>query len=414
MGDVLITNIGELCTLKGGVRHGADEMQDLAIQRNVALAIEDGHVAEVGPIPQMERKWRDELKNRIDAGGRCVIPGLVDAHTHAVFAGERADEFEMRLQGAAYADILKAGGGILSSVRATREATPAELLKLLLGRLDRFLEHGCTTVEVKTGYGLDKDSEMKSLDVMQRAATRHAIDIVPTFLGAHAIPPEFPDDHAYAKHVVDDMLPDVGDRADFVDVFCEEGVFDVDSSRLILQAALDRGYKLKVHADELAHSGGSQLAAELGATSADHLLFADEADREALMAAGVIPVLLPATAFTLRAPYADARALMDAGCAVALATDFNPNAWCDNMQFAIALSCHQMRMTPAQAISGATMNSAAANGREDHVGSIEHGKLGDVVILDAFSHKHLGYRFGSNNAWKVVKAGDVVYDAGFR
>ncbi len=411
MGDLLVTNIGELCTLAGGVRRGGEAMQDLRIMTDAAVAIEDGEIVDIGPTARLESRWRDDLKHRIDAGGRCVLPGFVDAHTHAVFAGERADEFEMRLRGASYAEILAQGGGILSSVRATRAATRAELLKLLLGRLDRFLEHGTTTVEIKTGYGLDTETELRSLDVISAATERHAIDIVPTFLGAHAIPPEFPDAKTYADHVADDMIPRIEDNADFVDVFCEQGVFDVDSSRRVLRAALDRGYKLKVHADELAHSGGSQLAAELGATSADHLLFADEADREALVHAGVIPVLLPATAFTLRAPYADAQALMNADAAVALATDYNPNAWCENMQFAIALACHQMRMTPAQAISAATINSAAANAREDEVGSLEIGKLGDLVILDARNHKHVGYRFGSNNAWKVIKTGDVVYDS---
>jgi imidazolonepropionase len=383
-------------------------MNDLAIERDAAVLVEDGVVTEVGRSAALVRDAPTDAV-RLNCGGRSVVPGFVDAHTHAVFAGDRVDEFEMKLRGAKYADILAAGGGILRTVRLTREATRAELLKSLLSRLSRMLEHGTTTVEVKTGYGLDLENERKLLDVLEMAAERHPIDVVPTLLAAHAVPPEFGSAKEYAEHVAQRIVPELADRAEFVDVFCEEGVFDVDSSRLVLEAGAQQGMRVKVHADELARSGGSLLAAELRATSADHLLHAGAQEREALAEADVAAVLLPATALSLGAPYADARALVDAGALVALATDCSPNSYTESMPFVMTLACLGMRMTPAEALVAATVNAAAAVGRDDR-GTLEEDMAADLVVLDAPSYRHVVYHMAVNPVWRVVKMGEVVVD----
>ena len=405
---LLLHNIGELVTLAGGPRRGEREMNELSIVRDAAVLIEDGLIERVGPNERVMRSAPNDAV-KVHCGGRAVVPGFIDAHTHAVFAGDRVDEFEMKLKGARYADILAAGGGILHTVRLTREATRAELLKQLLGRLSRMLEHGTTTVEVKTGYGLDVETERKLLDVIDMAEERHPIDIVTTFLGAHAVPPEFKDARSYAEHVARDMVPEFASRADFVDVFCEDGAFDVESSRLVLEAGIRQGMRVKVHADELARSGGSLLASELHATSADHLLHAGPEERRALADAGVASVLLPATALSLGAAYSDARALIDADALVALATDCNPNCYTESMPFVMSLACYGMRMTPAEALVASTVNAAVACGVDDR-GTLEEGQWGDLVVLDAPSYRHIPYRPGVNLAWRVVKMGEVVVD----
>jgi len=405
---LLLHHIGELVTLEGGARRGRQEMNDLGIVKDAAVLVEDGVVEEVGPSEKMLRAAPTGA-GKIHCGGRAVVPGFVDAHTHAVFAGDRVDEFEMKLQGASYADILARGGGILHTVRLTREASRAELLKGLLSRLSSMMEYGTTTVEVKSGYGLDLETEKRLLEVCRAADERHPMDVIPTFLGAHAVPPEFSSSHEYARHVAEKMVPEVSDLAEFVDVFCEKGVFDPDDSRLVLEAGAQQGMRVKVHADELATSGGSLLAADLGAVSADHLLHAGPKEREALADADVACVLLPATALSLNAPYANARALIDSGALVALGTDNNPNCYTESMPFVMALACHGMRMSPAEALVAATVNAAAAVGREDR-GTIEEGSLADLVILDAPSHRYLPYRFGMNPVWRVLKLGEVVVD----
>ena len=406
---LLLHHIGELVTLEGGPRRGVQEMNDLAIKRDMGILIEDGYIEEIGPSDRMLRS-APTTAARIHCGGRSVVPGFVDAHTHAVYAGDRIDEFEQKLQGAAYADILAKGGGILRTVRLTREATRAELLKSLLTRLNSMMEHGTTTAEVKSGYGLDLETERRLLQVIKEADERHPMDLVATFCGAHAVPPEFPDAASFAEHVADVMVPEVADLAEFVDVFCEKGVFDVDSSRRVLEAGSQQGMRVKVHADELARSGGSLLAAELGAVSADHLLHAGPEERDALADADVACVLLPATALSLRAPYADARALIEADALVALATDHNPNCPTESMPFVMSLACHGMRMTPAEALVAATCNAAAAVGRDEDRGSIEEDMLADLVILDAPSYRYIPYRFGMNPVWRVLKMGEVVVD----
>lgn len=409
MPDVLLLhNIGELVTLEGGPRRGARDMNELAIKRDAAVLVEDGVISDVGESKALLRDAPPDAV-KMNCGGRCVVPGFVDAHTHAVFAGDRVDEFEMKLKGARYGDILAAGGGILHTVRLTRAATRAELLKQLLSRLSRMMEHGTTTCEVKTGYGLDLANELKLLDVLEMAADRHPMDLVATFLGAHAVPPEFASAKEYAAYVAQVMVPEVAERAEFIDVFCEEGVFSPDDSRLVLEAGVQEGMRVKVHADELALSGGSMLAAELRAVSADHLLHAGPEQRRALAESDVVAVLLPGTALSLRAPYADARALIDAEALVALATDCSPNTYVESMPLVMSLACQGMRMTPAEALVASTVNAAAAVGRDDR-GTIEEDMSADLVILDAPTYRHVPYRMGTNLAWRVIKMGEVVVD----
>lgn len=383
-------------------------MNDVGLVRDAAVLVEEGVIEEIGKSDDLLRSAGDGVV-KLNCGGRAVVPGFIDAHTHAVYAGDRIDEFALKLQGAKYEDILAAGGGILHTVQLTRQATRAELLKQLMARLSTMMEYGTTTCEVKSGYGLDLETEKRLLQVVREADERHPMDLVATFLGAHAVPPEFDDSKSYAEHVARDMVPEVAELAEFIDVFCEKGVFTPDESRRILEAGAQEGMRVKVHADELALSGGSMLASELAAVSADHLLHAGPAERAALADAGVACVLLPCTALSLDAPYADARALIDADALVALASDHNPNCPTESMPFAMSLACHGMRMTPAEALSAATVNAAAAVGRDDR-GAIEEGMVGDMVIVDAPSYRYIPYRFGMNPVWKVVKLGEVVVD----
>jgi len=404
---LLVTNIGELATLRGGPRAGA-AMRDIGLEHDRAVYIEDGMITEIGPSRRMDDAIPNDVA-RVNAGGRAVVPGFCDPHTHAVYGGDRVDEFVMKIEGASYEEILHAGGGILHTVRLTRGATRAELLKSLLSRVGLMLEHGTTTAEVKSGYGLDLESERLQLEAIRMADERIPVDLVPTLCAAHALAPEFDDSTAYADHVIAHMTDSLADLAEFVDVWCERGIFSVEDSRRVLEAGVRAGLRAKIHADELALSGGSMLAAEMRAVSADHLLHAGPEQWRALAAADVTAVLLPATAFALKAKYADARGMIESGCRVALATDNNPNCPTPSMPFIIALACYQMNMTPAEALCAATTNAAAALGRDDR-GTIEAGQLGDVVILDAPNHRHLGYRFGMNPVWKVIKMGEVVVD----
>ncbi|MFT4889699.1 MAG: imidazolonepropionase, partial [Halobacteriales archaeon] len=355
----IVHDIGELVA-----GPGADAA--LEIHEDAALVATDGTVEAVGPNDELTRKYPPEdAQTAVDAAGKAAVPGFVDPHTHALFAGDRSDEFEAKLRGKTYQEILEEGGGILRTVRATREASEAELLENLLGHLDVMLAHGTTTVEVKSGYGLDVETETKMLDVIARADEEHPVDVIPTFLGAHAVPEDAETDE-YVDRVIDDQLPAVVDQgvAEFVDVFCETGVFDVEQSRRVLEAGMDAGLTPKVHAEELSRIGGTQLAADLGAASADHLLYATEEDMDAVAGAGVTPVLLPGTAFGLGEEYADAGGFMDAGAPVAVATDFNPNCHSQSMGFAQSLACVGMEMTPAEALVAATRNAALALDRD--------------------------------------------------
>ncbi|SDR44625.1 imidazolonepropionase [Natronobacterium texcoconense] len=389
---------------------GPGDDEPLEMCEDAAFAAVDGEVVAVGDTDEVTREYPPENADvAIDADGNAVVPGFVDPHTHAVFAGDRSDEFEAKLRGKSYQEILEEGGGILRTVGATREASADRLLENLLDHLDVMLAGGTTTVEVKSGYGLDIETELQLLEVIERADETHPVDLVPTFLGAHAVPEGVSTDD-YVDQVVDDQIPAVESQgiAEFCDVFCEEGVFSVEQSRRVLEAGREAGLTPKVHAEEFTRLGGSQLAADLEAASADHLLCATDEDVEALLAADVVPVLLPGTAFGLGEEYADARAILEAGGPLAVATDFNPNCHARSMEFVQTLSCVEMGLTPGEALRAATSGAARALEREDGTGRLEVGAPADAVVLEAPSSAHLAYRFDTSAVDKVLKNGEVV------
>ena len=389
---------------------GPGESETLERHADAALAVVDGRVAAVGPTDEIVEEYPPgNATHAIDADGRSVIPGFVDSHTHGLFAGDRSDEFAAKLRGKKYQEILAEGGGILRTVRAVREASDERLRSNLLGHLDTMLAHGTTTVEVKSGYGLNAETECRILDAIRRADEAHPVDVVPTFMGAHAVP-DGTDAEAYTERVIDEQLPAVTDQgiAEFCDVFCEEDVFSIAQSRRVLEAGMEYGLTPKVHAEEFVRLGGAGLAADVDAASADHLLHANDEDRAALVEAGVTPVLLPGTAFSLGADYADARAFLDEGGSVAVATDFNPNCHSGSMGFAIALACVGMGMTPAEALLAGTRGGARALNRAGEAGTLREGMLADVAIVDAPSHVHVPYNFGVNTVETVLKNGEPV------
>lgn len=412
--DLLIVNADELITLNGGSQkpRAGKQMRELGIIRKGGLAVEDGRIIAVGKASEVGKRFKAE--NVISANGKIVLPGFVDPHTHLVFAGSREEEFLMRVEGASYMEILDAGGGILKTVRETRKASFEKLVDFGLKTLDVMLEHGTTTAEAKSGYGLTTKDELKILEAIRRLNQLHAVDTVPTFMGAHAIPPEYSNNPMeYVNLIIEEIIPKMTEKklAEFCDVFYEKGVFSLEQSKRILVAGKNYGLRLKIHADELSMLGGAELAADVGAVSAEHLLFSSDGGVRAMVDKGVIAVLLPAAAFSLMTGrYADARKMIDLGVPVALGTDFNPSCWVESQQLVIAFACHFMRLTPAEAITAATINAAHAIGRASEVGSLEVGKKADVVVLDAPNHKFLGYRFGVNLVDKVVKNGRVVVD----
>lgn len=395
-------------------------MRELGIIERGSVAVLGDRIVAVGRTGEV--RARVDLSPEalvIDATGKVVLPGLVDSHTHLVFAGSREQEFIQRAEGRSYLDIMGSGGGILSTVRATRAAPTFELVDLGLQRLDVMLCHGTTTVEIKSGYGLSVDDEVKCLRVIRELSERHPVDVVPTFLGAHGVPPEYRGDpDGYALHVIEDMIPRVAEEelAEFCDVFCEEGVFSIDQSRRILEAGRAFGLAPRLHADEMAPMGGAQLAAEVSAVSADHLLFTSGEGMRRMAEAGVIATLLPGTSFALMlGRYADARAFIEAGCAMALATDFNPGT-CPtlSMQFVMNLAALGMKLHPAEVICACTINAACALGRGSEVGSLEVGKLADIVVADVDTHLKLPYELGTNVVDKVIKRGRLVVRGGRR
>ncbi len=411
---MLIHNIGQLVTPRGGPQRGS-RLGELRIVPHAALLIRGGKIAAVGPEADLLAAYPDEPRH--DAQGKAVVPGLVDPHTHLLWAGERAAEFEMRLQGKTYLEILQAGGGILSTVQATRRASVEALMAETRPRLLRAFAHGATTIEVKTGYGLTLTSEFKMLEAILALDDEGPWELVPTFLAAHAVPPEFRGRaEAYARLICTEMLPALkgwwqehanGRPLPFVDVFCETGAFDLEQTRCILETAKALGFPLKVHADEFDNLGGAALAASLGAASADHLVATSAADIRALAASDTVAVALPCTPFGLaESRYTPAKAILEADGLLALATDCNPGtAWCESMLFAMVLGCRAMGLTPAQALAAATINAAAAVGRADRIGSLEVGKQADLLILETDDYRHLAYRFGTNLVAWVVKAG---------
>jgi imidazolonepropionase len=413
--DTVMRHIGQLVTVAERPISGASGQ--LQVLSDAALAMHAGKITWIGSDAAMEQLLASQPETIvqdltvIDTGGAVVTPGLVDAHTHLVFAGDRAGEFHLRHGGKTYGDLLAQGKGILTTVQATRAASSEDLLTLALERLAVMRAHGTTTVEVKTGYGLDLATEERCLHII---AQLNALEnreqqhqrIVPTFLGAHSIPAEYREHRtAYVDLVVEQMLPCFAGLARFCDVYCEQGAFTVEESRRILVRAKELGYRIKVHADQLSPSGGSRLAAELGATSADHLDFASDADLAALREAGVIPMLLPGCSYTLRTPYPSARRLFDYGLRVALATDFNPGTcYCENLQMILGLAISLMGMSLEEALTAVTLNAAYALALQDEIGSIEVGKRGEFAIWSVNDYREIGYHFGLNLVRSVYVA----------
>lgn len=407
-GDLLIENIGELVTVAGSTRRGREAMRDIRVLSGPAsVLIRDGKIAYAGPAadcPQVEPEVE-----RIDAEGHCVLPGFVDSHTHLVFGGFREDEFQWRLAGESYMSIMEKGGGIAATTTATREASAEELTEAALLHLRSMLRMGVTTMEAKSGYGLDKETELRQLEVAKRLDEMQPIDVVSTYLGAHDIAPEYKGDpDGYNDFIIREMLPIVKERglARNVDIFTEKNVFDLEQSRRLLTAAQDMGFATKMHADEIYPLGGAGLAADLGCLSADHLLKISDKDIDKMAKSQTVSTLLPLTAFSLMDDYAPARKMIDAGCAVALASDLNPGScFSCSIPLMIALATIYMHMSVEEAVTALTINAATALGLQDEIGSIEEGKAGDVVILRYPSYKFLSYHFGMNIVETTVKGG---------
>ena len=407
----LIQNIGMLATPEGHAAASGTAQGEIRYYHDAWLAIaDDGRVAAIGEgqVPAACRETDDV----IDAGGRLVTPGLIDAHTHLIFGGWREHELPLKLQGVPYLEILARGGGILSTVRSTRAATEEELAEKAGEALSMMLEMGTTTCEAKSGYGLSLADELKQLRAIRRLQGSQPVELVPTFLGAHALPEEYRDDReGYIRLLCEEMIPAVAEEhlAEFCDVFCETGVFSAEESRRILEAGKTYGLAPKIHADEINPIGGTELTAELGAVSAEHLICATDEGIRAMREGGTTACCLPATSFYLNADFARARDMITAGVPVAIATDFNPGS-CPNLslQFAMNLGCYKYRLTPAEVLTAVTLNAAAAIRRADTLGTLEPGKKADLVIWKADNLDFLFYRFGNNLAGTVIKAGEVV------
>ncbi len=416
--DLLIHSAGQVCVMPG-----AEEPQrgtvlgTLGLVEDGAVAVRDGRILAVGPSAELQSKYEADVV--VDADGRCLIPGFVDPHTHIPWMGNRAEEFEQRLAGATYMEIMASGGGIMSTVRAVRQASIADLVADNRPRLERMLAYGTTSVETKTGYGLNLNAELKQLEAMRRLNEALPIELTYTFLPAHAVPEEYNGrTDAYVDLVVEEMLPAGAEWMRqhnvslFCDVFCEEGVFDVAQTRRILTVAAELGYRLKLHADEFVGLGGTKLAVELGAVSADHLVHTPDTDIEALGQGDTVAVGLPGTPFGLaESDYTPAKAIIKAGGALAVATDCNPGtSWCESQQMMMALACRYMGLTQAQALAAVTINAAYAIGRGQEIGSLEPGKQADMLLLDTADYRQLGYRYGVNLVSMVVKNGRVVIE----
>ena len=402
----------KLVTPQGNEARKGAEMKELRTLEDAFIFIEDGIIKAVGAMQDIEVLGLSGTAEWIDAAGRVVLPGFVDSHTHLVFGGYRPDEFSWRLKGDSYMSIMERGGGIQSTVNATRVSSEEELLEKARWFVSRMVEMGVTTVEAKSGYGLDADSELKMLDVISRLADeeKERIEVVATFLGAHAVPKEFAGRTSdYCDVIIREMLPKVKDKARFFDIFTEKNVFEIEDSRRLLKAARDAGMKLKLHADEIVQLGGAELAAEMGAVSADHLLHVSDEGIRRMAEAGVVATLLPLTAFALKEPYAPARKFIDAGCAVALATDLNPGScFSGSIPLMIALSCIYMGMSIEEVITALTLNGAAALGMADSIGSVEPGKWANLIMLEFDSIHYLPYYIGMNCVNKTIYHGKEV------
>ena len=409
MGRVLVKNIGCLQTPVGSYSHKGSKQGDNKKYINAEIAIEDGVIVE---IKSGGRHVAGPFDEEIDACGQLVTPGLVDGHTHMVFGGYRQHEVAMKLAGADYLDILRAGGGILDTVRKTREASKEELFEKTKGFLDEMMSMGVTSCEAKSGYGLDKDSEIKMLEVINDLAEKHPMDVVPTFLGPHAVPPEYEGKgDEYIEMTCQEILPEIRKRnlAVYCDVFCEDSVFNAEQSRKYLTCARDMGFGLKVHADEIEAIGGTELAGEMEAASAEHLIAITESGMDAMAKGGVTAMCLPATSFYLNKTFAPAKEMIAKGIPVAMASDFNPGSCPSlNLQFVINLGCLKYKLTPEEVLTAVTINPACAIGLGEKVGTAEVGKQADLVIWNAPDFEMICYRFGSNMVDRVIKKGELV------
>ncbi len=412
MNRKIILNTSEVVTCSGFEAKYGSEMSDIGVIKNGAIVIEEGIIKDVDKESKILEKYNKEEYFIIDAGGNSVIPGFVDSHTHFVFGGYREEEFSWRLRGDSYMDIMNRGGGIVSTVKSTKAATLSELVTSGKNRLDSMLKLGVTTVEGKSGYGLDLDTEIKQLKAMKEINKAHSMDVAVTFLGPHALPQEYKGkENEFIDFQIQEVLPKVVEEnlAEFADIFCEKNVFDIEQSRRFLKKAKEMGLKLKIHADEIVQLGGAELAAELEAVSADHLLQVSEQGIDDMISKKVISTLLPSTAFCLKEKYADGRKMIDKGCAVALATDLNPgSSFTNSIPLIISLAALYMNLSPEEIISALTINGAAALDRAATVGSIDPGKKADILILDYPSYKFLPYHVGVNIVKIVIKDGKIT------
>jgi imidazolonepropionase len=420
--DLILHSANQLLTLAGGPQRG-NKLGALGIIEGGAIVVNDGHIIDIGLSQDIRNTYT--AKKTIDASGKIILPGFVDPHTHLAWVGDRSTEFEMRISGASYMEIMAAGGGIASTVNKTREASIPAIKEQTRPRIACMLAHGTTTAEAKSGYGLNFETEAKLLTAIMELDQESPLQIVPTFLGAHALPPDYErTDEAgyesYTQDLINDMLPKIQEwwlttyterDLPFVDVFCEKGAFTLEQSERILNAARSRGFPLKIHADEFIGLGGTKMAVQLGAVSADHLVQTPPEDIAALGSSSTVAVALPSTPFGLgEREYTPAVAILEQGGILALASDLNPGtAWCESMQMVIALACRYMKLTPAQAIASATINAAAAIRLDHTLGSLEAGKQADILVLDVPNYRHLGYRFGTNLVELTVKRGEIVY-----
>jgi imidazolonepropionase len=413
---LLLRNIAQIVTLRrGSIPRIGTSMSHLEIIENGAVLIRGDRIVWVGPTKDLPVREPGIRYQTVDGVGLDLValPGFIDSHTHPVFARTRVEEYDLRIRGKSYREIAAAGGGIASSVGPLRSATVNQLLERTEKYFRHFLSHGTTTIEAKSGYGLSLEDEIKSLQVLATLRGRNKLEIISTFLGAHAVPEEHANSRAeYIREIIQVMIPRIAQEglAQFCDVFCEDGYFSVEEARSILLAAKDAGFGLRLHAEDFGHTGGAKLAAELGARSADHLSYIDDSDIEALKQAGTVATLLPGTVFNLGSMhYAPARKLIAAGVPVALASGFNPGScFTLNMQLILAIACTQMKMTPAEAITAATINSAYSLGISDRLGTIEEGKQADIILMDVADYRELPYFFGINHCVVTIKNGNVV------
>ncbi|MDY4011741.1 MAG: imidazolonepropionase [Fusobacterium gastrosuis] len=409
MVDLILFNIGQLVTSKE--LDSSKKMDNIEVLENAYVVIEKDKIVAVG-TGEVPKKYFNPQVEMVDLSGKLVTPGLIDSHTHLVHGGSRENEFAMKIEGVPYLEILAKGGGILSSLKATRNASHKELIDKTLRSLKYMLELGVTTVEAKSGYGLDFENEIKQMEVVKILEHLQPVSLVSTFMGAHAVPVEYKENREAYIQLVIDMLPEVRKRnlAEFCDIFCEDKVFSVEESRRILTAAKENGFKLKIHADEIVSLGGVELAAELGAVSAEHLMKITDSGINALANSSVIADLLPATSFNLMEHYAPARKMIEAGIQIALSTDYNPGSCpSENLQFVMQIGAAHLKMTPKEVFKAVTINAAKAIDRHHEIGSIEVGKKADISVFDAPNMSYFLYHFGVNHTNRVYKNGKLVF-----